>query len=883
MKYILPSLILICLAGVAYAAPTLIYQRTILPEADSTYDLGSNAVRWANIYGDTIYGDGSNLTGVSGSGIENLNSETLGSIGDVSTTTLSSQDILTWTGTGWVSSSTLSLFDEKWDTLYNATTTLNGHPLVTVTGETYVTLSGQELTMAKLDLSETNLTVTSPITLTTNDISFDYTTANTWSGINTFSSDLRATGGLHASTTDFDILTVNGNGTLTGYASSTTGLFTQGDGHIGGNFVTDGTGSFALANLTIDISGNLVTTGFASSTTGLFTQGSGHIGGNLTTDGTGHDSFSDYVANEHLDWTASVGTIHAGNYTNTTYTSSDFTHDDLIAGTIADHDTVTTGAELTSLADNSIVNTLHRHSELVASDGAPDPALTVNASGNVGIGTTSPLHKLSIEGDYFGLGNATTTGSLYIGDDLTVVGTASSTTGLFTQGELHIGTNGVIEGTLTLPALGVAAGTFLAVDANGLIIATTTPSGGTVTLAGQDYLTIAAQEITAGEIEPDDLAASDFGEFTCNGTTCVLEATNTTLTTLANVVEVGALNAGSITSGFTSIDVGAGAIDGGVITADTNFAGDLTGAVTGAASGNLLNSESDTLIGTLTADGLTLGSTEILTIGTNLFTHDGTDFTLDDTLVVTGYASSTLGLNTQGTLHIGGNSTFDGTGHDSFSDYVADEHLNWKNSVGTIHADNYTNTTYTGGINLTLDGTAFDVDDAFLVNDAADIGVGITLTYSTTTGTMTIPQGAAPEVTVIGQIALDSSDDQLIVMGATEKVIRTDEAIFRFTFASTSPDFVSGGELPVPPEKDGYTITSYSCYVTGGTSVVLTPNGASQGDLDAITCATTITKDTTMTAASIIAADELVKMKIGTVTGVPDYVSFTAFGKWTRE
>jgi len=377
-------------------------------------------------------------------------------------------------------------------------------------------------------------------------------------------------------------------------------------------------------------------------------------------------------------------------------------------------------------------------------------------NGNVGIGTTSPLHKLSIEGDYFGLGNATTTGSLYIGDDLTVVGTASSTTGLFTQGELHIGTNGVIEGTLTLPALGVAAGTFLAVDANGLIIATTTPSGGTVTLAGQDYLTITAQEITAGEIEPDDLAASDFGEFTCDGTTCVLEATNTTLTTLANLVEVGALNAGSITSGFTSIDVGAGAIDGGVITADTNFAGDITGAVTGAASGNLLNSE-------------------------------------------------------------------------------------------------------------------------------ADIGVGLTLTYSTTTGTMTIPQGATPEVTVIGQIALDSTDDQIIVFGASEKVIRTDERIFGFDMSSTSPRFISGGEQPIIPEKDGYTVTSYSCYVTGGTSVVLTPSGASQGDLDAITCATTITKDTTMTAGSIIAADEIVKMKIGTITGEVDSVTISVFGTWSRE
>jgi len=87
-----------------YAAPTSRIERTILPESDSTYNLGSNAVRWANIYGDTLYGDGSNLTGVSGSGIENLNSETLGSIGDVSThNLLGSQDILTWTGTGWVS------------------------------------------------------------------------------------------------------------------------------------------------------------------------------------------------------------------------------------------------------------------------------------------------------------------------------------------------------------------------------------------------------------------------------------------------------------------------------------------------------------------------------------------------------------------------------------------------------------------------------------------------------------------------------------------------------------------------------------------------------------------------------------------------------------
>lgn len=52
-----------------------------------------------------------------------------------------------------------------------------------------------------------------------------------------------------------------------------------------------------------------------------------------------------------------------------------------------------------------------------------------------------------------------------------------------------------------------------------------------VTLAGQDYLTLSTQEITAGEIEPDDLASSDFGDFTCNGTNCSLDETYLTAST----------------------------------------------------------------------------------------------------------------------------------------------------------------------------------------------------------------------------------------------------------------------------------------------------------------------------------------------------------------
>jgi len=55
---------------------TLVNSGNINPYADSTSDLGTNTVRWANVYADTLYGDGSNLTNIppalAGSSGENL-------------------------------------------------------------------------------------------------------------------------------------------------------------------------------------------------------------------------------------------------------------------------------------------------------------------------------------------------------------------------------------------------------------------------------------------------------------------------------------------------------------------------------------------------------------------------------------------------------------------------------------------------------------------------------------------------------------------------------------------------------------------------------------------------------------------------------------------
>ena len=319
-KYIISTLVIILLMGVSvYAAPTSRIERTILPEADSTYDLGSNANRWANIYGDTIYGDGSNLTGVSGSGIENLNSETLGSIGDVTTTTLAYGSMLVWDTSAWISSSTLPYLETEWDKLYNATTTLNG-----------------------FTNNQTN-----------------WNTAYGW-----------------------------------------------GDWS-GEGFITDLSG-FTTADL--------------SENTNLY-----------------------FTNTRVADYINASSTMPVGNW-NDAYSWGDWSGEGFIT--------------LTSLSGSSPIDYNNGTGDF-SFDFSLDNTWT---GGNIFTITTTT--------------NATTTGSLYIGDDLTVVGTASSTTGLFTQGELHIGTNGTIEGTLTLPALGVAAGTFIAVNAAGDLIATTTPSGG---------------------------------------------------------------------------------------------------------------------------------------------------------------------------------------------------------------------------------------------------------------------------------------------------------------------------------------------------------------------------------------------------------------------
>ena len=69
----------------------------IIPSSDSATDIGTNSVRFANIYADTLYGDGSNLTGITQTTINN-NAANRIITGSGSANTLNGNTYATWNG-----------------------------------------------------------------------------------------------------------------------------------------------------------------------------------------------------------------------------------------------------------------------------------------------------------------------------------------------------------------------------------------------------------------------------------------------------------------------------------------------------------------------------------------------------------------------------------------------------------------------------------------------------------------------------------------------------------------------------------------------------------------------------------------------------------------
>jgi hypothetical protein len=145
--------------------------------------------------------------------------------------------------------------------------------------------------------------------------------------------------------------------------------------------------------------------------------------------------------------------------------------------------------------------------------------------------------------------------------------------------------------------------------------------------------------------------------------------------------------------------------------------------------------------------------------------------------------------------------------------------------------------------------------------------------------------GASPTVDAVGELALDTTDDQLILgdSGGTARVFATDEfRVISTTIASTSVAFTSGQTLPALSHKDGLEITQYTCYVVDGTSKVLNLTDGTN-DTETITCGTTLTSDTDVATNDTFTAGELGYIEFGATTGTVNYVHFEAWARITRE
>lgn len=132
-----------------------------------------------------------------------------------------------------------------------------------------------------------------------------------------------------------------------------------------------------------------------------------------------------------------------------------------------------------------------------------------------------------------------------------------------------------------------------------------------------------------------------------------------------------------------------------------------------------------------------------------------------------------------------------------------------------VDAQADTDTTYTGGTNLTLDGTTFNVDDAFLKNDASDTTTGtITAGGFTTTGTLTLDSVGLSTVQTSAESFADNDTSVMTSAAVADKV----EAYGYSTLAlGTSSSTALAGDTTTISSGQASAITANTSKTTNAT------------------------------------------------------------------
>lgn len=139
-----------------------------------------------------------------------------------------------------------------------------------------------------------------------------------------------------------------------------------------------------------------------------------------------------------------------------------------------------------------------------------------------------------------------------------------------------------------------------------------------------------------------------------------------------------------------------------------------------------------------------------------------------------------------------------------------------------------------------------------------------------------IPNGTNPTADDPGEIAHDTTDNQIILDDYV--VGRSINRLFGFKLASTTLSFAAGATTTLPQERDGYTVTDIHCFVEGGTSKIVTLFG------ETITCTANGAEDDGSIASPTVAAlATSTNVVASTTIGTVNYLNVSIFGNWTRK
>jgi len=226
-----------------------------------------------------------------------------------------------------------------------------------------------------------------------------------------------------------------------------------------------------------------------------------------------------------------------------------------------------------------------------------------------------------------------------------------------------------------------------------------------------------------------------------------------------------------------------------------------------------------------------------------------------------GTTSPAAKLGVAGGAYIGGNLTATGTAY-------------FAGNVGIASTTPYAKLSVVGTAAGTILSLVSDTGTKFLEM----LNTGVTTLLGTWdfggADALEIPNGANPTANDPGEIAHDTTDNQLIL---DDRVIRTAEEIHKFAIGSTSPSFATSTSKRLPRLDDGYTVTTILCDVEGGTSKAITLFG------ETITCDLDGATDDGSIASPTMAANASTSITMATTTGAVNYVNVTIKGIFTRE